>query len=222
MQIRGPAFRRVLFSVLLLRCTRCKEPGCKSRIMKRHLRGEKMNTNSAYESLLSRRSVRSYTEQNLNEEQIDRIIQAGQYAPSAMGRQPLAFLAVQNPEIRNRLSELNAQILAARSPHKRSDPFYGAPCVIAVLADRAVSTRILDGAAAMENMLLAAEDLGLGSCWINRALEVFEMKEGQEILKSAGFEQPEQLEGIGFVICGYPDKEPGPAAERRSEVRKLL
>ena len=110
------------------------------------------------------------------------------------------ILAVTNKELRDRLSRLNAAVMGAEH-----DPFYGAPCVFVVLADRSVleMTYINDGSLVMGNMLLAAHSLGLGACWVHRAREVFESEEGRSILCDLGLEG--DLVGIGHCIVGYPD-----------------
>lgn len=175
-----------------------------------------------YELLLKRRSVRSYTSEQVPEELLHQVLEAGAYAPSGHGRQPFAFLAVEDKAIRDQLSELNASVLRQANPEYTGDPFYGAPAVITVLTDRRAFTGVLDGAAAIENMLLAACALGLGSCWINRAKQVFETKAGQEILKLAGFENPEELEGIGFVILGFSSEPLPKPAPRKARIKELL
>ena len=86
--------------------------------------------------------------------------------------------------------------------------------VLIVLADKTVPTHVYDGALVMENLMLAAQDLGIGSCWIHRAKEEFESEEGKEILKSLGIEG--DYEGIGHCILGYPAKEPKKAADRKA------
>ena len=118
-------------------------------------------------------------------------------------------MAVTNKELRDRLSRMNAKIMGTDI-----DPFYGAPVVLIVLADKTVPTHVYDGALVMENLMLAAQDLGIGSCWIHRAKEEFESEEGKEILKSLGIEG--DYEGIGHCILGYPAKEPKKAADRKA------
>lgn len=156
-----------------------------------------------------RRSVKRYKPDMVPEELIRKVAEAGTWAPSGMGRQPAVILAVSNKELRDRLSRMNAAILGTDT-----DPFYGAPVVLVVLADKNVSTYLYDGALVMQNLMLAAQDLGLGSCWIHRAKEEFESAEGKEILKSFGIEG--EYEGIGHCILGYPDGEPKKAAERKA------
>ena len=154
-----------------------------------------------------RRSCKSYKPDMIPEEVIQTIAEAGTWAPSGMGRQSAIIVAITNKELRDRLSRMNAQIMGADM-----DPFYGAPVVLVVLADKKVPTHVYDGALVMENLLLAAADLGIGSCWIHRAKEEFESAEGKEILKALGIEG--DYEGIGHCILGYPAAEPKEAAAR--------
>ena len=91
------------------------------------------------------------------------------------------------------------------------DPFYGAPVVLVVLADKSRPTYLYDGSLVMGNLMLAAHSLGLGSCWIHRAKETFEREEGKAILKELGIEG--DYEGIGNCVIGYakePAKEAAP------------
>ena len=157
------------------------------------------------EVLLNRRSVRSYKPNMVPKEIIEQIVKAGTYAPTGMGKQAPIILAVTNREIRDRLSAMNAQIMGAE---EGPDPFYGAPVVLVVLADKSIPTHVYDGSLVMGNLMLAASELGIGSCWIHRAKEEFESEEGRAILKSLGIEG--EYEGIGHCILGYAD---GPANE---------
>ena len=162
------------------------------------------------DTIKTRRSIRKYKSDAIPEEILNKIIEAGSYAPSGMGRQPVIILAVTNKELRDRLSKLNADVM-----HSTSDPFYGAPVVLVVLADKNAPTHVYDGSLVMENlMLVAAHDLGIGSCWIHRAKEVFESEEGKEILKSLGIEG--DYEGIGNCILGYADGEEPQAKPRKN------
>ena len=161
------------------------------------------------DTIKTRRSIRKYKSDAIPEEILNKIIEAGSYAPSGMGRQPVIILAVTNKELRDRLSKLNADVM-----HSTSDPFYGAPVVLVVLADKNAPTHVYDGSLVMENLMLAAHDLGIGSCWIHRAKEVFESEEGKEILKSLGIEG--DYEGIGNCILGYADCEAPLAKPRKN------
>lgn len=157
----------------------------------------------------NRRSVRSYTDKPIEEDVLKKIIEAGTYAPSGMGKQSAIIIAVTNKEVRDKLSKLNAAVMG-----RDADPFYGAPVVLVVLADKNIPTHVYDGTLVMQNLMLAADDLGVSSCWIHRAKEEFESEEGKEILKSLGIEG--DYEGIGNCILGYSD-DPKPATKPRKE-----
>lgn len=168
--------------------------------------------NETLQTIKTRRSVKKYKDVPVEKELIDQIIQAGLCAPSGLNTQKTVILAVTNKEIRDKLSFLNA----GKDPFKRSDPFYGAPCVLVVLAEKSVPFYVYDGSLVMENMLLAAHSLGLGACWIHRAKETFEMPEGKEILRSIGLEG--DYEGIGNCIVGYPDVTPESKPRKENRV----
>ena len=167
-----------------------------------------MNT---YETMLKRRSCKKYKSAAVSDELIDKVVEAGLYAASGKNRQASIIIAVTNREIRDELSLLNAKILGSDI-----DPFYNAPAVLVVLADRDINTYVYDGSLTMGNMMLAAEELGLGSCWIHRAKEMFDMEEGKALLKKLGIEG--NYEGIGNLVLGYSDqgeKEAPPRKENR-------
>ena len=165
-----------------------------------------MNT---MDTIKNRRSVRKYEDRPAEKEKLDRIIEAGLYAASGMGRQSPIILAVTDRKLRDRLSAMNAAVMGREG----TDPFYGAPAVLVVLADKNVRTYLYDGSLVMGNLMLAAYEEGLGSCWIHRAKEMFESEEGKEILKDLGIEG--DFEGIGNCIIGYSAEGELPAKERR-------
>lgn len=156
----------------------------------------------------TRRGIRSFKSDAVPAELIDQIIEAGLYAPSSMGKQSAIIVAVTNKEVRYRLSAMNAKIFGTEN-----DPFYNAPVVLVVLASKERPTYVCDGSLVMENLMLAAHALGLGSCWIHRAKEEFELPEGKELLASLGVEG--DYEGIGHCVLGYIDGEMPKAAPRR-------
>ena len=159
-------------------------------------------------SIKKRRSVRKYSPDMVPGEIIDKIMEAGTYAATGMNRQSPIIIAVTNKEVRDRLSRLNAQIMGTDG-----DPFYGAPVVLIVLADKSSPNYIYDGSLVMGNLMLAAHALGVGSCWIHRAKQEFELPEGKEILKSLGIQG--DYEGIGHCILGYVDGVYPEAAARK-------
>ncbi len=160
----------------------------------------------------TRRSIRSFQEKQVPQELLDAVLEAGLYAPSGMNRQPVVLIAAQKPETVEALVRLNGSILG------REGPYYGAPTILLALADPAASTCVEDGSCALENMMLAAHALGLGSCWIHRAREMFETEEGKALLRQWGL--PENLRGIGGLALGYPKGET-PEAKPRRENRIL-
>ena len=166
--------------------------------------------NEVLEAMEQRRSVRKYKPDPVPREIIDRIVRAGTYAASGMGRQSTIIVAVTNRELRDRLSQMNAAYGGWKPDF---DPFYGAPAVLIVLADKSWPTRVYDGSLVMGNLMLAAHALGIGSCWIHRAKEEFDSDEGKAILRDLGIEG--EYEGIGHCILGYPEGALPEAAARR-------
>lgn len=148
----------------------------------------------------TRRSIRKFKPDMLPRDIIDQIIEAGTYAASGMNRQTPIIIAVTNKEMRDRLSKMNANIMGSEG-----DPFYGAPVVLIVLASKERYTYIYDGSLVIGNLMLAAHELGIGSCWIHRAKEEFESEEGKAVLKELGIEG--DYEGIGHCVLGYVDGE---------------
>ena len=155
-------------------------------------------TTKVIENMIERRSVRSYKPTPVPQNILDEILKAGTYAPTGRNRQAPIIIAVTNKELRDRLSKMNASVMGSDN-----DPFYGAPVVLVVLADKNVPTYIYDGSLVMGNLMNAAHSLGIGSCWIHRAKETFESDEGKEILRELGIEG--DYEGIGNCILGYAD-----------------
>ncbi len=164
--------------------------------------------NAFEEFIIGRRSTKNFSQREVPEEIVRRICEVGTYAATGRGRQSPIILAVTNRALRDRLSRMNAEILGTTA-----DPFYGAPVVLVVLADKNVNTRVYDGSLVMGNLMLAAESEGVGSCWIHRAREEFESEEGKEILRSLGVEG--EYEGIGHCVLGYPAAPPKPASPRK-------
>lgn len=168
--------------------------------------------NAVLHSLMTRRSIRSYKPDPVPQPLLDEIIKAGLYAASGMGRQGTIILQVTDPVLRDRLMRMNAACMGRDG----TDPFYGAPALLVVLADRQCPTYLYDGSLVMGNLMNAAHALGLGSCWIHRAREEFDSPEGRQILQSLGIMG--DYEGIGHLILGYPDgdaPEPKPRRDGR-------
>ena len=154
--------------------------------------------NEIIKSMIERRSIRSYKSDAVPEELIDEILTAGTYAPTGRNKQAPIIIAVTDKTLRDRISRINATVMGSES-----DPFYGAPAVLIVLADKSIPTYVYDGSLVMGNLLNAAHAVGLGACWIHRAKETFESDEGKAILRELGIEG--DYEGIGNCILGYID-----------------
>lgn len=166
--------------------------------------------NETIKNILTRRSIRKYQNKMIPREIIEKIVESGTYAPTGMNKQSPLILVVTNKEIRDKLSKLNASIMGQND----IDPFYGAPVVLVVLANKKFPTAIYDGSLVMGNIMNAAHSLGVGSCWIHRAKEVFNTNEGKEILSSLGIW--EDYEGIGNCILGYVDGDYPQSAPRKN------
>lgn len=148
------------------------------------------------QDLKTRRSCRKYKQEQIKDEELNAILEAGTYAPTGIGAQSPIILAVQDKETRDLLSKLNADVLGSEA-----DPFYGAPTVLVILADRNRKTYIDDGNMVIANLLNAAHAVGVDSCYIYRAREMFDSKKGKELLKKWGVS--DNYEGIGNCILGY-------------------
>ena len=153
--------------------------------------------NETIKNLLERRSVRGYKEDLVPEEVLNEILEAGEYAPSGMGQQGTLMVVTQNPELVAKLSKMNADVMGTES-----DPFYGAPTVVVVFADSNMPTCVENGSLVMGNLMNAAHALGVDSCWIHRAREVFASEEGKALKAEWGV--PESYVGIGHCVLGYP------------------
>ena len=167
--------------------------------------------NEVIKAMKERRSIRKFKAEMPSKADLEQIVEAGLYA--ARGRQAVITIAVTDKELRDKLSEVNNEIMGGP---EGNDPFYGAPAILIVLANKEVPTAPYDGSLVMGNLMLAAHSLGLGSIWIHRAKEEFEMSEYQKLLKDLGIEG--EWEGIGHCAVGYIDGE-NPAAAPRNDGR---
>ena len=167
----------------------------------------------AMENLLTRRSCRNYKAEQVPDVLLDKVLEAGTFAASGMNRQSTYLIAVRDKETRDLLSKINAGVM-----NSQNDPFYGSPCVIVVLA-APDPTYLEDGSLVMGNLMNAAHALGLGSCWIHRAKQTFELPEGKELLEKWGL--PENLIGIGNCILGYEAEAPAEKPRKEGRIIKV-
>ncbi len=164
--------------------------------------------NEAMKNLLERRSVRGYKKDLVPADVLDEILEAGKYAPSGMGQQKTLMVVTQDPELVAKLSRMNADVMGAKS-----DPFYGAPTVVIVFADSEQGTCVENGSLVMGNLMNAAHAVGVDSCWIHRAHEVFDSEEGKALKAEWGV--PESYIGIGHCVLGYRSGEYPEAKARK-------
>ena len=154
--------------------------------------------NEVLNAIKTRRSIRKYKAEQITDEQLDAILEAGTYAATGMGKQSPVIVVVQKPELIAKLSKMNAAVMGTTS-----DPFYGAPTVLIVLADPERGTYVEDGSLVMGNLMLAAHAVGVDSCWIHRAKEEFESEEGKQILEGLGITG--NYIGVGHCALGFTD-----------------
>ena len=172
--------------------------------------------NETLKVLKERRSIRKYTAEQVREDDLNAILEAGTWAATGKNLQSPVMVVVQDQETISYMSRLNARIQG----NPNADPFYGAPTVVVVLADGENYNWMADGSLVMGNLMNAAWAIGVGSCWINRAKELFDMPEGKELLKKWGL--PETLRGVGNCILGYIDGEiPAPKPRKADYIVRV-
>ena len=171
--------------------------------------------NQTIQNLKQRRSVRQFKEEQISDELLDIVLETGTFAPTGMNRQSPLMVAVQNKETIKKLRKMNAAILG----NPDADPFYGAPTIIVVFADKNVRTYREDGSLVIGNLCNAAHAVGLGACWIHRAKEEFETEEGKALMKEWGI--AENYEGIGHCILGIPSVIPETKPRKENYIIKI-
>ena len=166
--------------------------------------------NETLKVIKNRRSARGYKSDKVPDELLNAVLEAGTYAPTGRGKQSPVIIAVTSPKYRKIIAELNAKVMGADY-----DPYYGAPVVVLVLADGNANTFVEDGCCVLENMMLAAESLGLGSVWVHREREIFDSAEGKNLLDEWGLSQ--SLRGVGSFALGYPSAAPEKCVKRKDD-----
>ena len=173
--------------------------------------------NAVITALAKRRSIRSYKPEQITDDELKTVLEAGTWAPTGMGRQDPWIVAVQNPDLLKKISRMNAAFLGTDS-----DPFYGAPTYVLVFgSDPAVwANSVPDGSLVLGNMMNAAYAIGLGSCWINRERDMFATPEGKALMKELGL--PDGLIGIGALSLGYPAAPPRDPKPRKENYYRIV
>jgi len=172
--------------------------------------------NDFLETIKKRRSIRKYKSTQIKKDELDAVLEAGTYAPTGGGAQSPLIIAVQNPATVQELAQMNAKVLGSSG-----NPYYDAPTIVLVLASpKARGTYVEDGACVLQNMMLAAHAIGLGSCWIHRAKEMFASPEGKSLLKKWGIS--DEYVGVGAISLGYADCDlPAPAKRKDGYIVKV-
>jgi len=167
------------------------------------------------EIIRTRRSCRSYKPEQITDEQLNAILEAGTYAPTSRGLQSPFIVAVQNKNLLERLAKMNAEVMGVST-----NPYYDAPTYVLVFVLADAPNGVQDASLVLENMMLAAHAQGLGSCWIHREREMFATEEGKGLMREWGL--PDGLVGIGALALGYPDGEPSPAKPRKEGYTRVI
>ena len=174
-------------------------------------------SNTVIEALKSRRSIRRFKKEQITDQELRTVLEAGTWAPTAMGLQDPWIVAVQNPDLMQRIAKLNAEVWG-----RDVNPFYGAPTYVLVFASRPEkwANGVPDASLVLGNMMNAAHAIGLGSCWINREREMFETPEGKALLGDLGM--PQDVIGVGALALGYPGMEPLAPKPRKENYFRII
>lgn len=171
--------------------------------------------NEVLKAIRERRSIRRFKPEQVTDEELKTILEAGTWAPTGHGSQDPWIVAVQNEALRKRLTQLNAQMMGVSS-----DPYYGAPTLILVFASKDNENNYRDGSLVLGNMMLAAHSIGLASCWINREDKMFETAEGKQIMKELNL--PDGLMEVGALSLGYAASQPHTVKPRKEEYYRIV
>ena len=171
--------------------------------------------NEVLKAIRERRSIRRFKPEQVTDEELKTILEAGTWAPTGHGSQDPWIVAVQNEALRKRLTQLNAQMMGVSS-----DPYYGAPTLVLVFASKDNENNYRDGSLVLGNMMLAAHSIGLASCWINREDKMFETAEGKQIMKELNL--PDGLMGVGALSLGYATSQPHTVKPRKEEYYRIV
>lgn len=171
--------------------------------------------NEILKAIRERRSIRRYKSEQITDEELQTVLEAGTWAATGHGNQEPFIVAVQNPETCNRLRQMNAEAMGVDS-----DPYYGAPTIVLVFAQADCANNIKDGSLVLGNMMLAAHSIGLASCWINREDTMFASDEGKQLMQA--WNLPEGLIGVGALSLGYASSHPHTVKPRKDDYYRVI
>lgn len=172
--------------------------------------------NEVLKAIKERRSIRRFKPEQINDDELKAVLEAGTWAATGKGTQDPWIVAVQNQEQKEELIRMNAEIMGVSS-----DPYYGAPTIVLVFASKENKNNVKDGSLVLGNMMLAAHSIGLASCWINRADKMFETEEGKALLEKWGLKDYNLL-GIGALALGYASSHPHTIKERKKDYYRII
>lgn len=213
--------KSILTALLMTGLVACKEPEIQ------HIVYEGAQKDAIISTILNRRSIRKYTEQQVSRSQIDTIMKCAIFAPSALNKQPWEIRVVQNQDI---LKEINQRFLnfaqgkefqgsAARYREPGFSIFHNAPTLIVIASDKQSSSAKMDVGIALQNILLSADALGLGTCPLGTLVTILNLPENGDLLKLLNI--PEGYEVAINVSLGYPAESPV-APVRYAEKVKII
>lgn len=171
--------------------------------------------NETIKTILNRRSIREFKEEQINDEDINTILECGRYAPSGMNMQSYAFVVIQNEDMMHELINESMKITG-----QNSSPFYGAPTVVLVFGDENIATYVKDASTAIENMHIAATALNLGACWINCVEDLFNSEDGEKLREE--IQVPSNYKCVGSLAIGYIEGTYPEAKPRRENIVKII
>lgn len=170
----------------------------------------------ALEVLKNRRSIRKYKSEQITQEELKCVLEAGTYGATGKNTQSPYIVAVQNPEQIAQLNRMNGSVMG----DPNGSPYYGAPTIILVFASQEGCTPYEDAVIVGANMINAAYAVGLGSCWINRARQMFDTEEGKALMAQWGL--PEGCTGAVSISLGYADCEHPAARARKADYYRII
>ncbi len=168
--------------------------------------------NNVIENIKKRRSIRKYKDQKITNEELNIILEAGTYAPSALNQQSSLIVYINDKNIYNEICDLTTKYFPNRLPH-----FYGSKDIIIVFGDSNCKCPIEDGSLVLQNLFLSAQSLGIGSCWINYLRDLFKTEEGLKLQEKMNI--PSNYFVIGTCILGYPDEQPNIKPRKEDYIR---
>ena len=165
--------------------------------------------NDVTKVLCERRSIRKFKPDQIPSDVLNEILKCGTFAPSGKNMQSAKIVVIRNKKLISEIAKVNGSFVNKPG----LNPFYDAPTLIIVFANKNISTYIEDGSAVISNIINGAFSLGVDSCWVHRAYETFQTEFGKSLMKKWGLS--DEYVGIGNVVLGYRDMILPPPSPRK-------